>query len=96
MSNRITIKICQFCGKTYEAKKCDSMYCGQTCRKYACIERQRRRWGWRVPETYVSYKFKKQAESEKAEYDNALKLDFKTMAEETVKNIINSMLVNKP
>ena len=64
MSNRITIKTCKFCGKTFEAKKSDSMYCSPTCRKYAYIERSRRRIGWRVPETYTSYKHKQRNEQD--------------------------------
>lgn len=58
MSNRITTKTCEFCGKSFEAKKCDSKYCSPTCRKYAYIEREKRITGWPVPATYTSFKFK--------------------------------------
>lgn len=58
MSNRITNKICEFCGKYYESKKCDSMYCSATCRKYAYIGRDRKILGEFVSSTYISYKYK--------------------------------------
>jgi len=80
MSNRITIKTCEFCGKTFEAKKCDSLYCSPTCRKYAYIERDRRLMGWPVTDTYTSCKYKQKDEpnsepTEKSQ-DMDLKIDY--------------------
>ena len=58
MSNRVTIKTCEFCGKDYESKKCDSMYCSATCRKYAYIGRKRSCFGRYFSSTYTPYKYR--------------------------------------
>ncbi|MFA6923842.1 MAG: hypothetical protein WC223_06250 [Bacteroidales bacterium] len=35
MSKRLTTKECKFCGREFEAKRIDAMYCGNTCKQYA-------------------------------------------------------------
>jgi ribosome-binding protein aMBF1 (putative translation factor) len=77
MSNRITIKTCEFCGKTFEAKKCDSLYCSPTCRKYAYIERDRRFMGLPVSDTYTSYKYKQKVEPVSDPTEKSQDMDFK-------------------
>ena len=90
MSNRITIKTCEFCGKTYEAKKCDSLYCSATCRKYACIERQRRHWGWDVPATYTSYKFKQEKVPDILPIENVRGIDIGSLFQQTLDEFLKS------
>ena len=68
MSKRLTIKRCDFCGETYQAKKCDSLYCSPTCRKYAYIERDRSRNSMYIPSTYISYKTKLKKEQDVNEF----------------------------
>ena len=64
MSNRITIKTCDFCGENYHAKKCDSLYCSPTCRKYAYIESFRTKNYMHIPDTYISYRTKQKREQD--------------------------------
>lgn len=80
---------CEFCNKSFEAKKSDSKYCTPTCRKYAYIERERRNMGWSVPDTYTSYRNKRVRISEPHLAKNPLGIDIKGMANEMVKNIFD-------
>lgn len=79
MSNRITIKTCEFCGKTFEAKKCDSLYCSSTCRKYAYIGRERRSMGCPVPATYTPYNFKQVNIPDNQPIENEQMMDLMTI-----------------
>ena len=89
MSNRMTIKTCEFCGKTYEAKKCDSLYCTPTCRKYAYIGRERRRMRQPVTATYTSYKIIEVNEPpDNPPIENVFGIDIKSMIDKTLNDVL--------
>ena len=88
MSNRITIKTCEFCGKTFEAKKSNSLYCSPTCRKYAYIERDRKRMGWHVIDTYTSYKYKQMDEPDSDPIEKSQGIDLKIDISQIMRNVL--------
>ena len=91
MSTRITIKTCEFCGKTYDAKRCDSLYCSATCRKYAYIERERRHSGWSVSATYTSYKNNQEQKPDKQPIENEQIMDLMTIVK---RELLKAMKLN--
>jgi hypothetical protein len=90
MSKRISFKTCEFCGKRYESKKCDSKYCSPTCRKYAYIERESNIRGWDVTDTYISYKHRTGRELDNRPTESSRNSDVQNLMEKELMKFLKS------